>query len=185
MMVAAIVFIALMALSYGVTAGFLWLVCLCFGWTWWSWQAALGVWLVLFCDGDRSNLDPANLKAVPRAIIGVMNNGPAWRDRASCEAAVALAMVKRGADAAKRSRRHVCGVCGREFEPDNHEQGRYVQRTCRECLDKGLRSPKEYGERTCPVCGRRFAARSARSVYCSRDCQKEWYRRCRNGMRDR
>lgn len=46
-MVAVIVFAALMALSYGVTAGFLWLVCLCFGWTWWSWQAALGVWLVL------------------------------------------------------------------------------------------------------------------------------------------
>lgn len=47
MMVAAIVLIALMALSYGVTAGLLWLVCLCFGWTWWSWQAAVGVWLVL------------------------------------------------------------------------------------------------------------------------------------------
>lgn len=138
-----------------------------------------GGWLVLFCDGDRSNLDPANLKAVPRAIIGVMNNGPAWRDRASCEAAVALAMVKRGADAAKRSRRHVCGVCGREFEPDNHEQGKYVQRTCRECLDKGLRSPKEYGERTCPVCGRRFAARSARSTYCSVECREESRRRSR------
>lgn len=147
-----------------------------------------GGWLVLFCDGDRSNLDPANLKAVPRAIIGVMNNGPAWCDRASCEAAVALAMVKRGVDAAKRSRRHVCGVCGREFEPDNHEQGKYVQRTCRECLDKGLRSPKEYGERVCPVCGRRFAARSARSTYCSVECREEWYRRnrrCRNGACDR
>lgn len=47
MMVAVIVFIVLMALSYGVTAGFLWLICLCFGWTWWSWQAALGVWLAL------------------------------------------------------------------------------------------------------------------------------------------
>ena len=35
------------AVSYGITAGILYLACLCFGWEWWSWQAALGVWLVL------------------------------------------------------------------------------------------------------------------------------------------
>ena len=134
-------------------------------------------WLVLFCDGDQSNLDPANLKAVPRSLIGVMNGGPAWRDRASCEAAVAIAMVKRGADAAKRSRRHVCGVCGREFVPDNHEHGKYRQRTCRDCLDKGLRSPKDYGWKTCPVCGTRFRARSARAAYCSDGCCSKAYRR--------
>ena len=43
----AITSVALLALSYGITAGLLWLVCLCFGWEWWSWQVALGVWLVL------------------------------------------------------------------------------------------------------------------------------------------
>ena len=47
----AIVFVVVlgicMAASFGITAGLLYLVCLCFGWTWWSWQAALGVWLVL------------------------------------------------------------------------------------------------------------------------------------------
>lgn len=128
-------------------------------------------WMVLFCNGDHGNYDPANLKAVPRSLIGIMNGGPRWSDRASCEAAVALAMVKRGADAAKRSRRHVCGVCGREFEPDNHEQGKYVQRTCRECLDKGLRAPKDYGWRTCPVCGSRFQKSSARHAYCSHACR--------------
>ena len=48
-----------MAASFGVTAGLLYLICLCFGWTWWSWQAALGVWLVLvfvrgaFGRGDK------------------------------------------------------------------------------------------------------------------------------------
>ena len=133
-------------------------------------------WLVMFCDGDTSNLDPANLKAVPRSLIGIMNGGPAWSDRPSLEAAVALAMVKRGADAAKRSMRHVCGVCGREFRPDNHEVGRHLQRTCRECLDKGLRAPKDYGEKTCPVCSHVFRARSARSVYCSSKCRDRAYR---------
>ena len=39
--------LVLLALSYGITAGLLWLICLCFGWEWWSWQVALGVWLVL------------------------------------------------------------------------------------------------------------------------------------------
>ena len=43
----AVAAVVLLALSYGMTAGLLWLVCLCFSWTWWSWQAALGVWLVL------------------------------------------------------------------------------------------------------------------------------------------
>lgn len=137
-------------------------------------------WMVLFCDGDHGNYDPANLKAVPRSLIGIMNGGPKWSDRASCEAAVALAMVKRGADAAKRSRRHVCGVCGREFEPDNHEGGKYRQRTCRSCLDKGLRAPKDYGWRTCPVCGEAFRAGSAAARYCSSACQnKAVYRRRR------
>lgn len=43
----ASVFVVALALSYGITAGLLWLVCLCFGWSWWSWQVAAGVWLVL------------------------------------------------------------------------------------------------------------------------------------------
>ena len=33
-------------LSFLVTAGLLWLVCLCLGWPW-SWQTALGVWIAL------------------------------------------------------------------------------------------------------------------------------------------
>lgn len=44
------------------------------------------------------------------------------------------------------------------------------ERTCRECLDRGLRAPKEYGWKTCPECGTRFRARSARATYCSEGC---------------
>lgn len=138
-------------------------------------------WLVMFCDGDPSNLDPANLKAVPRSLIGVMNGGAAWHDRATCEAAVAVAMVKCAAsEAVARPRR--CGVCGREFTPDNRSgmQAKRNQRTCRECLDKGLRAPKDYGEKTCPECGARFRARSARATYCSDGCCYKAYRRGRH-----
>ena len=146
------------------------------------WERSRGLalpsgWIVIFCDGDRSNFAPENLKAVPRRLIGVMNSGPAWSDRPSCEAAAAVAMVKVSAsDAVSKPRR--CGVCGREFTPDNRSgmQAKRNQRTCRECLDKGLRAPKDYGEKACPVCGRRFAARSARSVYCSKECRSKAYR---------
>lgn len=140
-------------------------------------------WIVLFCDGDHSNYDPANLKAVSRQIIGVMNNGPGWSDRATCEAAVALAMVKSlASNAIAKPRR--CGVCGREFIPDNRAgmSIRSRQRTCRECLDKGLRAPKDYGEKTCPECGKRFHARSARSKYCSPDCRARAARKKRHGV---
>lgn len=130
-------------------------------------------WVVLFCDGDHANLDPANLKAVPKSLVGIMNaQGATWRDRETCEAALALAMLKSGTAAAQNAPRR-CGVCGRLFTPDIRHSVRQgsSQRTCRSCLDKGLRSPKEYGWRTCPVCGTRFHAGSPRSVYCSKRCR--------------
>lgn len=126
-------------------------------------------WMVLFCDHDARNFDPMNLKAVPRMLIGVMNGGPEWNDRDTCEACVAIAWLRRGmADAENAPRR--CGVCGREFVPDIRNGS---QRTCRDCLDKGLRSPKDYGWRTCPVCGEKFPARSARATYCSKKCRNK------------
>lgn len=45
-LVLVLAFVPVMALSYGITAGLLWLVCLCLGWPW-SWQTALGVWIAL------------------------------------------------------------------------------------------------------------------------------------------
>ena len=133
-------------------------------------------WVVLFCDGDNRNYDPANLKAVPKSLIGIMNGGPGWADRATCEAAYQAALLTRAvARANLRPRR--CGVCGKVFTPDIRTTKRgHQQRTCRECLNKGLRSPKRYGERTCPVCGRRFEAHSASSTYCSKGCRQRAYR---------
>lgn len=140
-------------------------------------------WIVLFCDGNSSNLDPANLKAVPRKLIGVMNAQDApWCDRATCEAAVALALLRVGI-AAVQNRPRRCGVCGREFVPDIRSSIRKgsAQRTCRECLDKGLRSRKDYGWRTCPVCGQSFHAGSPVALYCSKECRNRATREKRKG----
>ena len=142
-------------------------------------------WIVLFCDGNSSNLDPANLKAVPRKLIGVMNAQDApWCDRATCEAAVALALLRVGI-AAVQNRPRRCGVCGREFVPDIRSSIRKgsAQRTCRECLDKGLRSRKDYGWRTCPVCGQSFHAGSPVAMYCSKECRNRATREKRKGKR--
>lgn len=140
-------------------------------------------WIVLFCDGNSSNFDPANLKAVPRTLIGVMNAQDApWCDRPTCEAAVALAWLRVGiATVQNRPRR--CGVCGREFVPDIRSSIRKgsAQRTCRECLDKGLRSRKDYGWRTCPVCGQSFHAGSPIAMYCSKECRNRAMREKRKG----
>lgn len=133
-----------------------------------------GGFVVLFCDGDCRNLDPANLKAVPRSLVGIMNNGEPWRDRATCEAAVALALLRTGVAAGQRRPRR-CGVCGREFKPDIRTSVKVgaIQKTCRECLDKGLRSPRDYGEAECPVCGRVFRLNGANHRYCSPGCRRE------------
>lgn len=135
-------------------------------------------WNVLFCDHDRMNFDPANLKAVPQELIGVMNGSVRYSDRATLEAAMAQAMVKRAiSDVYMRPRR--CGVCGKEFTPDNRAgikyAERHAQKTCRECLNKGLRAKKQYGDAVCPVCGKTFRRFSARGVYCSTECRGKAY----------
>lgn len=141
-------------------------------------------WIVLFCDGDPSNLDPANLKAVPRSLIGVMNGGPSWHDRATCNAAVAMAMLV-GATARANLKPRKCGVCGKVFTPDiRSTKPGTQQKTCRECLDKGLRAPKDYGWAVCPACGGRFHRNSAHHAYCSPECQAKAAReRRKNGGR--
>ena len=76
-----------------------------------------------------------------------------------------------------------CGVCGKTFTPDIRSTKRGVQqRTCRECLDKGLRAPKDYGWVTCPTCGRRVRRRSASQRYCSTACREKAYRERRRGV---
>lgn len=58
-LVAIILFLALEALSFVVSAGIIKLICLCFGLAF-SWKFALGIWLILsllsaFCKGTGGN----------------------------------------------------------------------------------------------------------------------------------
>ena len=153
----------------------------------WVWEQAHGEpvppgHVVMFADGDKRNFDPANLVAVPRSCVGPLNSsGLEWHDAGTLEAAVALVSLKSGVIGAM-NRPRTCGVCGREFTPDHApSSGMYTQRTCRDCLDKGLRAPMRYRvERTvtCPVCGAVFKTRHPTKIYCSKKCQgDEMYRR--------
>lgn len=132
-------------------------------------------WMVLFCDHDSRNFDPANLKAVPREIIGVLNSGHEWHDRATLETAVAAALLRRGiARVCQKPRR--CVICGRVFTPDNKgTAAARSQITCRECLDKGLtsygrRKKADFGTGICAVCGKPFKKTSGCQKYCVPCC---------------
>ena len=152
----------------------------------WVWERAHGEpvppgHVVMFADGDKRNFDPANLVAVPRSCMGPLNNsGIDWHDADTLMAAVSVVKLKMGiSDVLNRPRR--CAVCGREFTPDYvPSSGEYTQRTCRDCLDSGLRAPKYYrNERTvtCPVCGAAFKTRHPTKKYCCKKCcNKAMYR---------
>ena len=100
--------------------------------------------VVMFADRDKSNFDPDNLVAVPRRLAGLLNNGnaPEWHDRETLEACVALAELRSMTFEAQMTTPRTCGVCGREFVPDERMRANGSRRacTCRECLDKGLKA---------------------------------------------
>lgn len=155
-----------------------------------AWEKANGMavpegCIVMFADRNTRNFDPDNLVAVPRRLIGVLNGGPEWHDRESLEAAVALAELKSGISS-RYSAPRKCGVCGKRFVPDIKAgiESKRRQVTCRECLDRGLRSPKSYGIKVCPTCGKPFESKSASAKYCSVACRDAAYREKRKAMRN-
>lgn len=127
--------------------------------------------VVMFCDRDRENFDPANLKAVPRKLMGILNGGAGWRDRATLETAIAVAELKHGmADVLHKPT--VCVCCGKTFTPDvrssiGRANGR-PQITCRECLDAGRTSygKRFYGMCACEQCGTVFVKRGSSARFC-------------------
>lgn len=86
---------------------------------------------IVFADGDKANLDPENLVAVPNDLWSVISlKGIPYWDRESLELAMLRAKVTRArVKVTRRSR--PCKRCGSEFAPryDN-------QRTCDECLGR-------------------------------------------------
>ena len=156
----------------------------------WIWEQTNGRKLkrgetVMFADGDTRNFDPDNLVAVDRSLMGALNESRLpYHDKETLEAALAVVRLKCGiVDAVNGKRR--CGVCGREFVPDRRSGlSKYGQKTCRKCLDAGLRSPKDYGETVCPWCGKTFKRRSAAQRYCCPEhCYEDYKRKRREEKR--
>lgn len=111
---------------------------------------------VLFIDGDTDNSDPANLYAVPKKKMGVINN-IGWTDRESLEFALAQAELTSAIQDAYMLPQ-VCRICGKEFKP--WVRGvKQPKKTCKECLDKGRKymGKTVCGTAICAVCGEEFS----------------------------
>ena len=121
--------------------------------------------VIVFADGDHGNFDPANLVAVPKALMARLNSpdSPEWDDAESLESAVAWCRLHSAIADAEHSLPRTCGVCGRQFRPPEgyRNDARRNCRTCPDCLAKGR---KAHGERSvkfvarCAVCGAEFGA---------------------------
>ena len=104
---------------------------------------------VMFADHDYTNIAPGNLVAVPKKLIGIINEqGLEYSDRESFLACVRMAELKsRIVDCELAPRR--CEVCGVEFAPKERYQTKVI--TCPDCLAagrkaKGRRRYKKEGE---------------------------------------
>ncbi len=132
--------------------------------------------VVMFADRDHSNFDPDNLVAVPKRLMGMINNkaAPEWSGADELRAAIALAELHEATVKAESRLPRACGVCGREFVPRPGSVDR-LRQTCPDCLAggrkcKGVRTVK--GTRTCAVCGKEFGYTMSRQVRCP-DCIAE------------
>lgn len=100
---------------------------------------------VYFADGDITNLDPDNLVAVPKKIVGVMNflraQGLVWCDRESLLAVMALAELRMAHNDAKASKRRICRCCGREYDNTSRRASCISSTICPECSKAGRKPP--------------------------------------------
>ena len=84
---------------------------------------------VIFCDHDKTNLDPRNLLLVSSSELAVMNRaGVEWHDRETAESVLALARLKIAKGAVERRERK-CIDCGAVFTPRFPKQ-----RRCDQCI---------------------------------------------------
>lgn len=116
----------------------------------WAYEQAYGPvpegHVVYFADGDRRNFDPENLVAVPRRLVGVMNNlradGTTWHDRDTLLAVVALAELSVTRNKAVASIVRTCPCCGKKFDNQvRRKAGNVAAIVCPECGAKGRRPP--------------------------------------------
>lgn len=120
---------------------------------------------IVHCDRDGMNDDPANLMAVPKALVGIINQkGIPYGDRESLEAAVGIArLIARTRDMECRPRE--CAVCGRTFSPQRATPG---TRTCPECVAAGRKAKgrRSAGKAACERCGKVYERYTRRQRLC-------------------
>lgn len=93
--------------------------------------------VIAFADGDKRNIDPENLVAVPRRLWAIINHmGITYADRETLLAAMSIAEAKSSLYG-ERMRPRKCGACGDTFQPAFKKQ-----RTCPACLEAGIRAPR-------------------------------------------
>lgn len=90
---------------------------------------------IVFADGDKMNLDPANLVAVPRSLWAtIVHKKLQYHDAESLRACMNVAKLTSAVYEARMAERE-CQKCGRTFKP------RYPhQRTCDNCLERRKRA---------------------------------------------
>jgi len=127
---------------------------------------------IVHADHDYRNDDPANLVAVDKGLVGIINGqGLDYWDAESLQVAVARAKLIAAARAAESGSERVCAVCGRVFKPQGERAKRPKPvQTCPDCLAMGRKSGGPT-ERTvaCRVCGMVFTTRNQRQKRC-REC---------------
>lgn len=135
---------------------------------------------IVHADKDYRNDDPANLMAVDKRLVGIINgNALQYWDAESLGVAVARARLMSKAREVESGGRRTCGVCGAEFEP-TPQQARYPKpvQTCQSCRAAGRKArgqPKRTYRRVCAVCRREFEARrrdQRRCVECIAEAPK-------------
>lgn len=118
---------------------------------------------IVHADHDNRNDDPANLVAVDKKLVGIINgNALEYWDAESLQVAVARAKLMSKTREVESGGRRTCGVCGREFEP-TVQQAKYAKpiQTCPTCLQAGRKArgqPKRTYRRVCAVCHAEFDA---------------------------
>ena len=127
---------------------------------------------IVHADHDNRNDDPANLVAVEKRLVGIINGQALeYWDAESLAVAVARARLIAGVRSAESGSERECAVCGRTFKPQGERARRPTPvQTCPDCLAMGRKSvgPTERTV-TCSVCGVEFTTRHSRQKRC-REC---------------
>lgn len=118
---------------------------------------------IVFADHDNGNYDPANLVAVDKALVGIINcQGLDYWDAESLELAATRARLVSKVRHVESGTPRKCGICGAEFTP-TPRQAKYPSpvQTCPSCRALGKKArgvPKKSYRRVCAVCRCEFDA---------------------------